>query len=143
MYRAEHTRARMDDPTRPSLNAIASAGHAFSVPWSHDVRLLMTTLDSSLLIKPEGPWMTACPFDVSGMKLTTILQDTAGTSANFRDGLSTNSGSETEHLSAALGITVGYPFLNASVTGQYDRDTLETRSVCGSVRPLLLDSCEG
>ena len=119
----------MDDPTRPSLDTIADAGHAFSIPWSRNVRPLATTLDSLRIAHQEGPWLLSCPFDVSSLKLTTILHDTAAGNVSYRDGMSTSSGSSSEHLSAALGLTVGYPFLNASVTGQYDKDVMENENV--------------
>ena len=89
----------------------------------------MTTFDSSRSSHADGPWSLSCPFDLSGLRATSIIPDEGGSVASFRDGLSTSSGSSSEHLSAALGLTVGYPFLNASVTGQYDRDILENENV--------------
>ena len=61
--------------------------------------------------------------------MTTIIPDTGGGTASFQNGLSTNSGSSSDRLSASLGITVGYPFLNASVTGQYDKNVIENKKV--------------
>lgn len=120
------------DPSRPSLTSIADAGHAFSIPWSREVAPLFATLNSSRLALPEGPWMISSPFDGSDLKGKAMLQDTSAGNATFRDGMSASIGSSTDHLSAALGITIGYPFLNASVTGQYDRDVTENSNVCTS-----------
>ena len=89
----------------------------------------MTTFDSSRSSHADGPWLLSCPFDLTGLRMTNIIPDRGGSVVSFRDGLSTNTGSSSEHLSAALGLTVGYPFLNASVTGQYDKNVLENENV--------------
>ena len=119
----------MDDPCRPSLDAITGAGHAFSIPWGHRVCALMTSFDSSRMSHPDGPWVKPSPFDLASLGMTTIIPDTGGGIASFQDGLSTNLGSSSDHLSASLGLTVGYPFLNASVTGQYDSTVMENENV--------------
>lgn len=123
----------VDDPTRPSLVALTDAGHAFSIPWNHDVRALMSGFDSSQMSSPQGPWLMPSPFETDSMKMARVLLDNNGGSTNYREGMSTSSGSSSEHLSAALGLTVGYPFLNANVTGQYDRNVLENQNVSGNL----------
>ena len=95
----------MDDPSRPSLSHITEAGHPFAIPWSHEEKPLLTGFDSKLMAKPEDPWMLSCPFDLGGLKMTTIIPDTGGGTASYHDGMSTNSGSSSDHSSAALGIT--------------------------------------
>lgn len=120
------------DPTKPSLVAMGDAGHAFSIPWSHngEVRALMAGFDSARMRELSGPWVLLSPFDLHGTKLSALIpDDTSGGIGSFRDGFSTTSGSSNEHLSAALGITVGYPFLNASVTGEYDKTVIQNETV--------------
>jgi hypothetical protein len=114
----------------PSLSNITEAGHAFCIPWDRQIRTVMSGFDSADMKKREGPWKTSCPFELYEAVLSTsIIADTGGGIATFRDGFSTESGVSTEHLSAAIGITVGYPFLNASVSGKYDKTVMENENV--------------
>ncbi|KAI9163801.1 hypothetical protein HJFPF1_05428 [Paramyrothecium foliicola] len=122
-------------PTKPSLEGIASAGHPFSLIWSREVRSILASLDIQRLKDPAGPWMLDTPFDTRLVQLLTVIPDSIregsgglSTSGHYRDGLSTTSESSTEHLSAALGVTVGYPFLNASVSAKYDRKVSEDKN---------------
>ncbi len=119
----------MDSPSIGSLSDLANAGHPFSIPWSRETRALMCGFDSAFVKEPQGPWLLSCPFDITVLRASALIPDTAGGSATYRDGMSTSSGSTSDHLSAAFGITVGYPFLNANATGQYDRDVRDNESV--------------
>jgi hypothetical protein len=122
--------------TTPSLSNITDAGHAFSIPWDHQVRAVMAGFDSAGMKEKEGPWKLSSPFELSGSSLSAIVPDTRGGIASFRDGFSTQSGASTEHLSAALGITVGYPFLNASVSGKYDKKVMMNNNVSPPIGPI-------
>ncbi|KAH6697369.1 hypothetical protein F5X68DRAFT_238771 [Plectosphaerella plurivora] len=135
----------LDDPTRPSLAAFADAGHPFSVPVSGDPRGILCGFDSSLMTSPKEPWLdsSTSPFDLGSRatyditeknRLKIILPDTRGFSASYRDGFSTTAGSTDEHLSAEVGVTVGYPFLNASATGNYDRAVMSSENSIRSSR---------
>lgn len=117
------------DPTRPSLDSMTTAGHAFAVPWRRETVSLLTGFDSRRTKELGGPWVTQSPFEASDLKLSTILSDTKGGTATYRDGLSTSAGTYCEHISASLGLTIGYPFLNANVTAKYDQDVLQKTSV--------------
>jgi len=123
------------DPTRPSLESMTSAGHAFALPWRCETISLLTGFDASRMKELGGPWMTQSPFEVSDLKMSTILCDTKGGTATYRDGLSTSAGTYSEHISASLGLTIGYPFLNANVTAKYDRQVVEKKSVSASSLP--------
>ncbi|KAK4169842.1 hypothetical protein QBC43DRAFT_283407 [Cladorrhinum sp. PSN259] len=123
------------DPTAPSLEKTASAGHPFSLCWSREVRSILSGLDTSRLKDPTGPWVLNTPFDLQKASLSIVLADAVKDSSNglsttghYRDGFSTTSESSYEHLSAALGITVGYPFLNASVSAKYDKQVTEDKN---------------
>lgn len=126
--------------TTPSLSSMTDAGHAFSIPWDRQVRAMMAGFDSAGVKEKEGPWKLSSPFDLSGATLSTIVPDTSGGIASFRDGFSTQSGVSTEHLSAALGITVGYPFLNASVSGKYDKNVMMNNNVSYPSSALMVDA---
>jgi hypothetical protein len=124
------------DPTRPSLSAYVDAGHPFSVPWASDAREVLTGFISTRIADTSGPWLSSCAFDLAQARLTAVLPDLRGGIASFRDGHSTHSSSTGEHLSAELGVSVGYPFLSASVSGKYDRNVIEDENVSrGSIQP--------
>ncbi len=130
------------DPTSPSLESTATAGHSFALPWSREVRAILAGLDSEHLKEPAGPWVLESPFDLRLAQLVAVIPDSIrdgtnglSTVGHYRDGLSTTSESSKEHLSAALGVTVGYPFLNASVSAKYDRQVSEDKNVCVHDQP--------
>lgn len=121
------------DPTQPSLEGFSAGGHSFSIPWSHDVRVLLCGFQTSKMKKTAGPWVAShTAFDTSAIDMTSIIPDTQGGSTSYKDGLSTSSTTSYDHLSASLGITIGYPFLSGSVTGEYDKTVMDSRNVCGS-----------
>ena len=117
------------DPTRPSLAAITEAGHAFSIPSTSEVRVLMSGFDSPRAKDFSGPWLMSSPFDVFKARLSAIIPDTRGCTGSFQDGFSSQTEINEEHLSAALGITIGYPFLNASVSAKYDKNVRGNKNV--------------
>ncbi|KAK0629293.1 hypothetical protein B0T17DRAFT_615088 [Bombardia bombarda] len=121
------------DPSRPSLAAFADAGHPFSVPMTGDVQNMLVGFDSKRMALATGPWLepSANPFDLrsrKGVQLKVVLPDIQGGSASFRDGFSTHSGSSYDHLSAEVGVSVGYPFLSGSVSGKYDKTVMENEN---------------
>lgn len=126
------------DPTRPSLDSMTTAGHAFALPWRRETISLLTGFNSNRMKDAGGPWMSQSPFEMSDLKMATILSDTKGGTATYRDGLSTSAGTCSEHISASLGLTIGYPFLNANVSAKYDRDVVEKKSVSHSSVQLLI-----
>lgn len=119
------------DPTLPNLQAQTEAGAAIALPWSREEKPLLTGFDSSKMEDPsDGPWIaTASPFSAQSIVTATVVPDASGGIGVYREGFSTRSQSSQEHLSASLGITVGYPFLNANVTGEYDSNVKETKNV--------------
>jgi hypothetical protein len=135
----------LDDPTRPSLSAFAEAGHPFSVPASGEPHGILSGFESSRMTSPKEPWLhpSASPFDLGPhaskkKPLKIILPDTRGGGASFRDAFSTSASATDEHLSAEVGVTVGYPFLNSSVSGRYDRAVMAREN---SVRSSRNASC--
>lgn len=127
----EETEALLDalGPVRPSLNEITAGGHAFAVPWSRKTMSVLTGFDSQKMKDPTGPWKTQSPFDYHGLKMNAIIGDNRSGTTSYRDGSSTQSTSTTDCLSVALGVTIGYPFLNANVTVEYDRTVIKNENV--------------
>ncbi len=137
------------DPTSPSLESTATAGHPFALPWSREVRAILAGLDSDRLKDPAGPWVLESPFDLRLAQLIAVIPDSIrdgtnglSTAGHYRDGLSTTSESSKEHFSASLGVTIGYPFLNASVSAKYDRQVAEDKNVCLHLNPVFSTSGE-
>lgn len=130
------------DPTLPNLKAQTEAGAAIALPWSREERPLLTGFDSSKMGDySDGPWIaTASPFSAQSIVTATIIPDASGGVGVYREGFSTRMESSNEHLSASLGITVGYPFLNANVTGEYDSNVNETKNVSVCKQALILAS---
>lgn len=126
--------ASMKEPLRPNLEEITRDGRPFALPWSCEVRELMGCFESQEMKSSQGPWRTSHPFDPPGV-MKVVMPEIVGGTASFRSGLSTRSEASTEHLSAAVGITIGYPFLNAGVHVDYDRTVIE-HSTVGRTPPL-------
>lgn len=124
-----------DDPTRPSLSAIAKEGHAFSIPWNHVGMGVLSGFESDLLMKEQGPWLLSCPFKIESQKntMSAILFEDDGSTVNYRDALSSRSESSTTHLSGSLAISVNVPCLSVSVSGKYDKLVLENDNVSYSL----------
>ncbi|KAF5696335.1 hypothetical protein FGLOB1_13608 [Fusarium globosum] len=122
------------DPSKPSLEALTDGRHPFSLPWGHDVRVLLSGFKMEDMSKQKGPWTKTSAFEISGSEMLAVVPDTKGGSMSYKDGMTTNSETSDDHLSASLGLTVGYPFLNASVTGDYDRNVMESHNAIRASR---------
>ncbi|KAJ5080926.1 hypothetical protein N7456_013636 [Penicillium angulare] len=125
-----------NDPALPTLQAQTEAGAPIALPWSREERSLLTGFDSSKMRdSSNGPWKaTTSPFSAQSIVTATIVPDASGGVGVYREGFSTRSESSNEHLSASLGVTVGYSFLNANVTGEYDKNVNETKNALKSSR---------
>ncbi|OOQ91472.1 hypothetical protein PEBR_00815 [Penicillium brasilianum] len=126
----------INDPTLPNLQAQTEAGVAVALPWSREEKPLLTGFDSTKMRDyPDGPWIpTVSPFSAQSIVTATMVPDPSGGVGVYREGFSTRSESSHEHLSASLGITVGYSFLNANVTGEYDSTVDKTSNGIQSSR---------
>lgn len=140
----------INDPTLPSLQAQTEAGVAVALPWSREEKPLLTGFDSTKMRDyPDGPWIpTVSPFSAQSIVTATMVPDPSGGVGVYREGFSTRSESSHEHLSASLGITVGYSFLNVNVTGEYDSTVDKTSNVrsaparrTGFLTPTIPISC--
>ncbi|KAK6359111.1 hypothetical protein TWF696_000278 [Orbilia brochopaga] len=56
------------------------------------------------------------------------MPDGQGRVGSYVESISTSSSTVNDHLSVSVGITIGYPFLNAGVEVDYDRSVLENKN---------------
>lgn len=124
--------ARMDDdsdPTRPTLEALCAAGTTFSLPWTRERKALFAGFDSQKVLHADGPWRSISPFAPEQARMRSVLPDGIAGRCSFRDHMSTSSMQSMDHLSLNVGLTVGYPFLNAGVEVDYDRTVMQNENV--------------
>lgn len=117
------------DPDRPTLEVHTDAGHAFMVPWSHEVRAILTGLESRDMRDIRGPWKLESPFDVTSIRSSVILSDRGDGAISYQESLSDRSSSSTEHLSIDGAVSIGYPFLKAGAAVEYDSTVIENEYV--------------
>jgi hypothetical protein len=108
----------LDDLTRPSLQSIADTGHAFAVPWNHTVRPILGGFESSRIMSKAEPWVDASPFDEAAVRKCTMVYESNGESFTYRDAFSSQSQSNSDHMSVSGSISVGPPFLKAEGSGE-------------------------
>ncbi|KAM5358859.1 hypothetical protein ACJZ2D_014918 [Fusarium nematophilum] len=112
---------------RVTTSQSASLKLPLSLPWiPSSTPIQPGTTFHSRLANSEDPWSKILPFDKSQLKdITLKYRNDDGGVASYRSTESESSTSSSEHLGVALGITVGCKWLGASVTGGFDKDTLE------------------
>lgn len=121
-------------PSRPSsatLKHQADLKQPLILPWHPQKTIAPGTLFHSRLCESEeGPWSQQSPFKSDSLAETPFefVADDGGV-GSFRSATSSVSGSSSEHLSVSMGVTVGAPFLSASVTGSYDREVQKNTDV--------------
>ena len=106
------------DLTRPSLQRIVDAGHAFAVPWTHTVQPVLGGFESSRIMAKAGPWVDNSPFDPAATSKCTMVYESNGGSYTYRDAFSSQSQSNSDHMSVSGSISVGPPFLKAEGSGE-------------------------
>ncbi|KAF9641488.1 hypothetical protein BFW01_g1471 [Lasiodiplodia theobromae] len=114
------------DPLLPNVGRQGQARQVLALPWTGK-RLRLGTCFHSNLAHTEAPFSDSPPLFASTCAGT---YRPSGADASFRSSDSSSAGSSSEHLSTALGVSAGCPFLRASVTGQYDRDVLSNFDDC-------------
>ena len=119
----------MEDPAQPSLARQAESGVPLRFPWTAQVLKPGTSFDS-LYLSSSHPFLGNSPFDCGALGHSTfVYTDDSGGRASYVSTSSTTVGSSRDHFSAGLGVTVGCSFLNASVSGQYDKDVMNNNDV--------------
>ncbi|EON69944.1 hypothetical protein W97_09209 [Coniosporium apollinis CBS 100218] len=112
-------------PFRASLSKQAAGGTQLNLPWSARYIAPGTSFKSALVKAPEGPFLKPSPFDSKSLEEAAYVFEKNDLQGSFMEATSTSSGFNSEHLSVSLGITVGCSFLNASVSGRYDKSLLQ------------------
>lgn len=116
-------------PFRASLSKQAAGGTPLNLPWSARYIAPGTSFKSALVKAPEGPFLKPSPFDSKSLEEAAYVFEKNDLQGSFMEATSTSSGFNSEHLSVSLGITVGCSFLNASVSGRYDKSLLQNSDV--------------
>ncbi|KAK6543513.1 hypothetical protein TWF694_000259 [Orbilia ellipsospora] len=121
----------MEDNGRMSIETLASNGDAISIPWCPNFTSLLKPglTFHSKLAKTDSPWSAESPFTAESMQYIPLQYcGEQGGLASYRSIETQSSAHTAEHLGVTLGVSVGCKFLNASVTGGYDKDVLENEN---------------
>ncbi|KAK1241533.1 hypothetical protein MKX08_001507 [Trichoderma sp. CBMAI-0020] len=112
-----------------SIAFLAQNNAPITLPWSPSNKPLAPgTLFNSRLCERADPWGKTFPWDPDSIKSAELIYrlDDGG-HASFQSIETNNSTNSEEHLGVSFGISAGCSFLNASVTGGYDRDLMENK----------------
>ncbi|KAH8597448.1 hypothetical protein B0O99DRAFT_592606 [Bisporella sp. PMI_857] len=112
------------DLSRPTVSRQAKSGYPIILPWTAEPLPLGTSFESALS-HTINPFLKTNAFDPASLCQARFLYTKDGGTASYASTSTTSSGTSNDHMSVSLGVTVGCPFLNASVTGSYDKDVLE------------------
>jgi hypothetical protein len=108
-----------EDLSRASIALFARVQQPIFLPnpgYSIKLAPASTRPSSNPQVDPGNRPSSPAPFQV----------DLTGVEYIFKESTTSSSSSSTEHLSASLGVTNGNDFLNASVSGKYDKDVAES-----------------
>ncbi|EWZ30626.1 hypothetical protein BFJ70_g184 [Fusarium oxysporum] len=110
-----------------SLSQSTDFSLPLTLPWGPlESPVMPGTTFFSRLSSSADPWSKRSPFLKKSLDDITLQYDNGdGGTATYQSSETTMSSTSSEHLSLAFGITVGNQWLNVSVTGGYDKDTLE------------------
>jgi hypothetical protein len=128
----------MDDPFRPSLAKFAKLGHTFLIPWTSEPITIMAGFESARLQSIEGPLVLESPFDMTDVKLVTMLHELSGSSNSYDDAFSSRTEQNSEDMSMAGALSVGCPILKGEVSGKYSKTIKESKDVSESVHATSL-----
>lgn len=114
---------------RTTIVGLVTSGLPILLPWSSSIAAVRPgTTFHSRLSATDDVWSKHNPFaDLD--KTRVVYTNSDGGQATYNSTKTTSSANNSEHLSVSLGVSVGCKFLNASVTGQYDKDVLENNDV--------------
>ncbi|KAK6339824.1 hypothetical protein TWF718_009214 [Orbilia javanica] len=124
-----------DDPSwedhgRLTIEKLASMGSTLSLPWCPNFAGTVQPGDTfhSNRARSGNPWSAISPFTAESLLYIPLeYRRTEGGSASYKF-IETNSAVDTaEHLGVTFGISIGNPFLGASVTGGYDKDVIDNK----------------
>jgi hypothetical protein len=117
-----------DDLSSTALSTRAKSGYPLIIPWTTEPLPLGTSFESTLAHTLE-PFLKSSAFDTNALHQVQFLYTGDGGTGNYASTSTMSSRSSDTHMSFSLGVTVGCSFLNASVTGSYEKDVLENDDV--------------
>ena len=147
----------LDDPFRITLSQQAYANGYIRLPWANRPFAMGAGFSVTLAEQTRNcPFLQQSAFDPEGLSQAKyVYRKYMGCAGSFRSRTSTASSSSSEHLSVGFGATIGNDYLNASVTGSYDKALMSNKDVSAhrsqhppdmAVYPhpvLLSGSCKG
>ena len=123
--------AAYSDPRLIPLSRQAYASGYIRLPWPNRPFALGQGFSTTLADQTRNsPFFQLVAFDTEALAQAKFsYQRFMGCAGAFRSRESTSSSSSSEHLSVGFGATIGNDYLNASVTGGYDKVLLENKDV--------------
>jgi len=123
-----------DVSATPTFVRYAQAGLPLILPWHPTMTVAPGTLFHSRLYQTENPWAKDSPFVPESLGTTPVtFRVVDGGAASYKSVEGSSSSSNEEHLSVGLGVSADCMFLTASVSGQYDKNVQENKSVSNSL----------
>ena len=118
----------------PTIQHLASLNSLITLPSIPSILVRPCRTFHSRLCTTSDLWSKESPFDQQSLDdISMLYRNNDGGLGSYHSVETNTSTSSSEHLSVRFGITVGIPLLSASVTGGYDKDTLENHDGMGCV----------
>lgn len=116
------------DPLIPTVSRRAEIGQPLRLPWYQRFIPLGTCFRSELATT-ENPFVVTSAFNAKSLEQAKLFFNAHDGDASYKSSESFSSSSSTDHLSVSVGAGISCPVLSASVSCQYDRDTMENNDV--------------
>ncbi|MCJ1404978.1 hypothetical protein MMC11_008204 [Xylographa trunciseda] len=131
--------AAYTDPRLIPLSRQAYASGYIRLPWANRPFTLGEGFSTTLADQTRNsPFLQQVAFDTDALARAKFsYQRFVGCAGAFKSRESTSSSSSSEHLSVGFGATIGNDYLNASVTGGYDKallNNLDASYRAGAIR---------
>ncbi|KAK1238467.1 hypothetical protein MKX07_006613 [Trichoderma sp. CBMAI-0711] len=115
------------DPLIPRVAQQAITRSPIRLPWQARVLPLGMFFRSAATTKGENPFAMQSAFDAESLISAPIEFAADDASGSFKSSEVMSSSASTDHLSIGAGVGVDLPFLQASVSVQFDKDVMENR----------------
>ncbi|KAH0494693.1 hypothetical protein TgHK011_008284 [Trichoderma gracile] len=115
------------NPLIPRVAQQAITRSPVRLPWQARVLPLGMFFRSAATANGENPFAMQSAFDTDSLISAPIEFTADDASGSFRSSEVMSSSASTEHLSIGVGVGVDLPFLEASVSVQFDKDVMENR----------------
>ncbi|KAL7807168.1 hypothetical protein V8C44DRAFT_337873 [Trichoderma aethiopicum] len=115
------------DPLIPRVAQQAITRSPIRLPWQARVLPLGMFFRSAATTNGENPFSMQSAFDTESLVSALIEYTADDASGSFKSSEVMRSSASTDHLSIGAGVGVDLPFLEASVSVQFDKDVMENR----------------